>query len=560
LADIPVKWNRIFNRHNLPLLVLALVAFAVYWPAMGHDFLINWDDRQYILENPAVRGFSFDNLIAAFTQNYVGNYAPLQIISYMIDYELWGMHPYGFIFSNILLHTANGILFYLLLRRVSGEKIWIFCAALFFLLHPVQVESVAWVSQRKNLLAMMFFLLSICFYTVYRDGGKDSRRGFYFLSLTAFMMAVLSKSVVVILPLVLISYDFCYYRRSGFKALLFDKIPYFIIAAAFGILSVMSHSAEAQGGMTAYHGGGIYATLLTMIPVLARYLRLIFWPSDLSAFYDVPIKTGIDTEVAMAAVLAALLILGGFLLYRYRRDVLFWYALIFIALIPVSQIVPIVTLMNDRYLYFPMLGVGVVLSSMILHDAAWSDLCGSRRVISLVSIMLLLAVICSLISFQRVDVWRDSYTLWKDTVVKAPGVPMVHDAYGEGLLQQGRIDEAIVQFNIAMGLQPAPSTTSLDAGQRSALANTRNNLGMGYGLKGMTDEAISQFNIALQLNPGLANAHYNLGNALATEGKLADAARSFEAAVRLNPENEAFKSNLDLTRELLRSGDRALSR
>ena len=537
------------------LLVLTIASFVIFWQALGHDFLINWDDRQYVLDNPVIRGLSFEHLKTAFTTFHIGNYAPLHLMSYMLDYEIWGMRASGFIFTNLLLHTLNGILFYLLLRRVAGEKAWILAAALIFLIHPVQVESVVWVSQRKNLLAMAFFLIGIYSYSVYTDKEGKQKYYFYILSLVLFILALLAKSVVVILPLVLLLFDLCFREKRDLKGLVIDKIPFIAVAAVFCLVTVKSQSIQFQGGETTYHGGTPYATFLTMLPVLVRYLRLVIWPAGLSAVYDVPIKTGIDFEVAVAAVLCAILIFVGIALYRRRRDIFFWFALFFIGLIPVSQIVPIVTLMNDRYLYFPMLGATGFLGVVIFRDAMWRELLNQPKNIAASGCFLLIAGALATTTCQRVGVWQNSATLWGDAVRKAPKLALTHDCCGEGLLQQGRIDEAISQLEIAIRMEPDAATRTLSQSERIGLANTRNNLGTAYGMKGMTDAAIMQFTIAIQLNPDFAKAYYNLGNGLMHKGLVAQALRSFENAVRLEPGNQAFVANLSLTREILNRGN-----
>src|SRR6266702_2626618 len=154
--------------HIIPLLALLAATFAVYWQTLGHEFLLTWDDQKYVTANEAVRGFTLAHLQTAFTTFYIGNYAPLQIISYMADYTLWGLRATGFIFTNILLHALNGLLYYFLVFRLGGRRLWAFLASFIFLLHPVQVESVAWIAQRKNVLAMLFFLISFLLYTAYR--------------------------------------------------------------------------------------------------------------------------------------------------------------------------------------------------------------------------------------------------------------------------------------------------------------------------------------------------------------------------------------------------------
>lgn len=538
----------------LPYVVLAMASFALYSCALGHDFLINWDDRQYVLENPIINGFNLDRFKAAFTTFYLGNYAPLHLISYMLDYQVWGLRASGFILSNILLHTASGLLFYLLLQRLAGQKVWCLFAALLFVLHPVQVESVVWISQRKNVLAMFFFLLSFNAYAVYRDKEHQSGTWLYLFSLTAFFLALLSKSVAVVLPAMLLLFDFCYEPRRDIKGLLLDKLPFIIIAGIFCVLAIQSQSLVTQGGgRTSYHGGSLYATFLTMLPVLVRYLWMVVWPANLSAFYDPPIKSAIDMYVVGAAAVIALLVVFGVVLYRYRRDAFFWFALFFVALIPVSQIIPIVTLMNDRYLYFPMLGATAFLCLMIFRDMTWSKMFATPLNRTIAVCVLLAVVAYTAKAVQRVAVWQDSYTLWEDTVQKTPQVAFVHDCFGEGLVQRGQLDEAVHQFGIALGLQPSAATPNLSLGARIALANTYNNMGMALGMKGMTDEAIENFSVATRLNPDFANAYFNMGNALANKQRFDEALRNFEAAVRLKPENASFQANLKRTREIISS-------
>jgi len=534
----------------LPLLFLLAASFAIFWPALGHNFLVNWDDNQYVVGNPFVHGLTLENIKGAFTSNFVGNYAPIQMISYMFDYEIWGLRPSGFILINILLHTANGILFYLLLRRLSGEKVWVFLASLIFLFHPVQVESVVWVSQRKNLLAMFFFLIGFHLYTLYKQGEEKPERAFYWLCLVAFVFSLLSKSVAVIFPLVLLLFDLCYRKERGFGALLLNKIPFILLAAVFGLVAIQSHSAQVQGGETSYHGGSLYATLLTMLPVLVRYLTMIFWPANLSAFYDPPIKTHMDSEVAWAAFVLALLCLLAVMLFRRKQEMFFWFALFFVGLLPVSQIVPIVTLMNDRYLYFPMLGAAAFLSAAVVRDVTWSELLHSKKYIPVFIFCVLVIGAFTATTLHRIPVWQNSYTLWGDAVKKAPSVSLVHDCFGEGMLEQGQFDEALKEFNKALDLQPNGPAESLDTGVRNAKANTYNNIGAAYGMKGMTDEAIEHFAIAVELNPGFDRAYFNLGNALMHKGLIDQALKSFQMAVQLSPRNPTFQANLKLTQEI----------
>jgi hypothetical protein len=475
----------------------------------------------------------------------------------MLDYEIWGLRASGFIFSNLLLHTANGLLFFLLLRRLAGDKVWIFPAALIFLLHPVQVESAVWVTERKNLLAMFFYLSSFSAYLSYRYKGWGEGKKEYFFCFVLFVCALLTKPIAVILPLMLVLYDFCYLEKGKHCQWQADKIPFILAAAIMAWVTMQSQlpvsMQEIGAGRTSYHGGGPFATFLTMLPVLVSYLRMIVWPADLSTFYDPPIKTAVDFQVAGAALVCVALLLVGIALYRRRRDIFFWYALFFVGLIPVSQIVPIVTLMNDRYLYFPLLGGAAFIAFAVFRDVTWAEAMNTRRYTAILAIPLLVIGAYATVTFQRVGTWQNSYTLWKDAVQKAPMVALTHDGFGEGLLEHGKIDEAIAQFRIAISLESDDAGKGHNAGWRKASAVSRNNLGTAYGMKGMTDDAIEQFSIALQLNPEFDKAYFNMGNALMHKGSVDQALQCFAAAVRLNPGNPAFQANFRRTQDIIKA-------
>jgi len=543
-------FSLIIKKTFIPCLLLVLSTFAVFSSALSHQFLINWDDNQYLLQNPAVRGVTAEHLKAAFTHIYIGNYAPLHIISYMLDYELWGMKASGFIFTNILLHTGNGVLYYLLLTRLSGKTVWPLLAALLFLLHPMQVESVVWISQRKNLLAMFFFLAAFLFHVV---SGENSPKEewpdrFYLLSLAAFILAMLAKSVAITLPLVLVLFDFCYRQKREARELLAGKLPYLVITVILGSLAIMAQSNKFQGGRTSYYGGSPFATFLTMLPVLVSYLRLVFWPSGLSAWYQVEVRTGIDVAVAVSALLCALIIVGGAMLYRKRTDLFFWYALFFIGLLPVSQIIPIITLMNDRYLYFPMLGTAAFLGATLFGNMEWADMRRGKGILIPVALGVIGAY--SAVSIHRVGVWQDSYTLWSDAVDKSPNAAVAHDCLGEALLNVKRDpDQAIEQFRIVLGLRRGNALHDLNG--IHDYAQTYSNLGAAFDVKGMTEEAMEQFSTAISLNPMHAGAYFNMGNSLMHKGLVQQALRSFEIASRLNPDDPAFRANLAMTRQII---------
>jgi len=405
------------GRITAPLLLI-LVTVAVYAGTGAFELLFSWDDRLYLIQNDTINGFTFSHLKEAFSDYYVGNYAPLNILSFMVDHLFWGLHPAGYHLENVLFHLANGLLFYTLLRRLALSE-WQACAAAWiFLFHPAQVETVAWVSQRKSLLAMFFFLIALLGYQVYSE-QQANRARCYLLSVVSIAAALLSKSIAVIFPAVLVLYDLTY-DRSGPRSTaqrIRDKIPFIIVAAAVAALSIISQAQEEGGGRRDYPGGSPLAAFYTMVPVMLSYIRDGFWPFEFSPYYLIPIRQ--QPDAVFAAALAALLLLAvlGAYLYRKARPLAFWYALFFIALFPVLQFVPLVNLKNDRYLYTPLLGfaVLVVIGALQLQKAISLRWQRPYRC-AVITIMLVLPVL----AYKQSRFWRNDIALWSRAAAVDP--------------------------------------------------------------------------------------------------------------------------------------------
>jgi tetratricopeptide (TPR) repeat protein len=406
--------------HFLPLLLLLLLTAVTYHGVFSHEFLVNWDDPGYITGNRAIMGVSAAHLKSAFTSQFVGNYSPVQIVSYMLDYSLWGLNAGGFLLSNVIVHYLNGVLLYLLLIRLGAGK-WgaVFGGAL-FLVHPVQMESVAWVSQRKNLLALLFSLLGFHAFLSHRQVVNKAGLKWYLASFALFVLALLSKPVAVVFPLMLILYDRMMFAGQRPPGSYLDKVPYLIAAAVVGLVTVSLQIPGVVGGRIEYPAAPWLVLPLTMLPVLVSYLRLLVWPmpSTLSIIYTTPLKHGLDSDVVLGLCVAVVLAALAVYLYRKDRSACFWYVLFFVGFLPVSQVIPLVTMMNDRYLYFPMVG-GAGLAGY-LAGCGWERL---RRplpralgISAAVVVVALLSVACHV----RGRVWQNSITLFSDAVLKAP--------------------------------------------------------------------------------------------------------------------------------------------
>lgn len=531
--------------HGGSILILLTAVFAVYGRTLGHEFLMTWDDRFYVVHNEAVKGFSWQHIQTVFSHYYVGNYAPVQMLSYMLDYELWGMKAGGFLLTNIVIHALNGLLLYRLLLKCHESALIAAIGAAVFLLHPVQVESVAWVSQRKNLLAMFFFLLAWEEYDRYRNAPAGKGTVAYMGSLAACMLALLAKSVAVIFPAVIMLYDFCYptgNRRFRFL----EKIPSIICAVCISVVTIHSQQPLDEvwgggtgGGLADYHGGSAPATFLTMLTVYCRYLGMLIWPFKLSAVYEPAIHQSMDFTVVAAMLLLAGICLVTVRLLNSNRKTGFWILLFFVGLLPVSQIIPLVTLMNDRYLYFPMLGAAAVAGCLL---SALKDKLGSRYKVHFYCVTALLLAFLSVVSFNRVAVWHDDISFGRATVARYPNQYIFWEGLGEAyyFAVPSRKGEALRAFNRALELAPTHKQSLynlaglyLEMGDydKSADLLTRlvfyhQNHAMGwarlgdvYLQTGNYPEAEKCYKKALELKPDLQRAIEGLKNRAGTRGQ-----------------------------------------
>ena len=529
------------------MILLAAVSLMVYWPALGHDFLSNWDDPYYVVNNDTTHGLSWAHLGAAFSRSYAGGYTPLPLVSYMLDFELWGLDATGYVLTNVVLHAANGLLLFLLLRRLFGRKPWTVATALLFLLHPVQVESVAWISERKNVLAMFFLLITLTAYLWHRPPHAARSLRLCAITLASFLMALLSKSVAVVLPLFLVAIELCVLSGLPVVRRLRATLPLFALAGTFAAITVLTQSKA--GIAEGYHGGSPFATVLTMLPILIMYVRMVLWPAGLSAWYDPPVRTEIDGVAVVSAGLILLLVLVGTWLFVRKRTLCCGYLIFFIGLLPVLQIIPLVTLIHDRYLYVPMLGAAVFLCRGLLERVAWDAPLSARQGSAALVVMGSIAM-CVVVTRGRLDVWKNAETLWTDALRKSPGAPLPYGALADVALDNCNPDSAgaFLQTAIALAAERAKKPggdlvyTRLVAGFHVKLARV-------YEHKGRIDEAEAELRSVLVDHPENAVAHHNLGVLLWRKGDIAGGTNYLEAAVSLDPGNGVFLSDLDIARE-----------
>jgi protein O-mannosyl-transferase len=508
-------------RPHLGPLLLLLAVFAVYGRILGHEFIFNWDDYWYVTGNEDVRGISWRNIRAAFSSYYMGNYAPVQIVSYMVDYALWGLDAGGFLCTNLVIHALNGLLVYRLLFRLHGERLVATVGAALYLLHPVQVESVAWVSQRKNLLSMFFFLVAWEWYIRYRETERGQGRYFYGASLAAFVLSMLAKSMTVVMPVLLVMYDLSFPQGGG-RLRLKDKVPFLLGAVAVTALAVHSEQPGYGGGRTGYHGGTPVATFFTMLPVFCRYLWMLVWPGSLSAEYDPTIRLYPDAAVIGAGLLLAGVALLGVKLYRSDRRLGFWVLFFWVGLLPLSQIVPMLSMINDRYLYLPLMGVAALAGAGAVR---LRDRLGEQRPVLYRTVVVLPLALLAVASWHRAGVWKDPITLWSDAVERTPGKPLIWGNLAEAYHAAGPAfsDRALQAYERALALDPQRELTLL-------------NLGVLYCERGDFEKGYALLARLVNANPGHVMGWAALGNVYLHRKDYAAAEEAYRRALALQPD------------------------
>jgi tetratricopeptide (TPR) repeat protein len=527
--QVPVgagRWNQRW-RLAAVCLVLAAITFAVFGQTAGFEF-INYDDSQYVYQNPMVaKGWTLKGIARVFTHVDCKFYHPLTMLSLMGDYQLHGLHAGGYHLTNVLLHTASVILLFLVLRQMTGA-LWrsAFVAAV-FAIHPLRVESVAWVAERKDVLSTFFFMLTLGAYARYVRNPKSPAR--YLMVAFVFVLALLSKPTVVTLPFVLLLLDYWPLHRfeqpRKLSGLILEKIPLLALAAGACAMTVLVVGKVLDSDRFPF-----LERLGNAVLSYGVYLRQMVFPTGLAIPYLYPPNGLPFWKVALAFVLLAAISISV-LACRKRRPYLLvgwlWYLGMLVPEIGIVQIS--YHAHADRFTYLP--GIGLVLAvTWAVGD--WSEGWKHRRVVlgGLTAAVIGALMVCA---WKQTTYWKNSETLWTHTLDCTTGNYVAHNNLGYALGQKEEVDEAITQFQQALQLNPA-------------YAEAHNNLGKALGHKGRVDEAITQYQQTLQVNPAFAEAHNKLGNALLQKGRLDEAISHLQKALEINPDDAEACNNLGM--------------
>jgi len=536
--------NRVLSTYQTYFICLALVlvTFAVFHGLLRCKF-VDFDDALYVFGNRNVKaGLTAESIKWAFTAKDTANWHPLTWLSHMLDCQLFGLNPKWHHFVNLLFHIANTLLLFWVLKDMT-DALWqsAFVAAA-FALHPLHVESVAWVAERKDVLSTMFWLLTMAAYVRY---VKQHSIKWYAVTLVLFALGLMAKPMLVTLPFVLLLLDYWPLSRIQNKEnimnLTLEKLPFFILS---GISSVVTFFVQRGGGAVLdIEVLPLHIRMSNAAVSYGKYIWKMIWPSHLAVFYPYHRNELSVWQVIVAALLlvtVSILVIRLALKYRYLPVGWFWYLG---TLVPVIGLVQVGSQsMADRYTYIPLTGLFIIV--------AWGadKLLAGRRDKKVVIGMLAGAVLFALsaVSYLQVGYWRNSLALFEHTLAVTRNNNTILNNLANTLASQGKYNEAIVYFEQAIQVNHNDY-------------KAHNNLGNALSSLGRYDEAASCYREAIRLNPYHAKAHSNLGISLASQGKLDEAISHYRTALKIEPNSAEVNYNLGMALASKGKFDEAIS-
>ena len=481
-AGKPDLKNRGNSGNSFAFIALVIITFFCFSGALKNE-LTNWDDQQYIIDNPLIKSLSGENIIEIFSNNIMGNYHPLAILSFAIDYNLYHLSPKGYHATSIIIHLLNVILVFAFFRLLTGQVMVAFLTALLFGIHPMHVESVAWVSERKDVLYTFFYMAALCTYIFFINQQKRKWL-YYVLTFIFFTFSLLSKGQAVTLPVVLLLIDYLIKRKLE-KKILFEKIPFFILSLSMGIVAITAQ--KESGAITEIPLFPLFDRFLFASYAFLDYILKSLLPLNLSAFYPYPIKVQNLYPIIFYAsplILLSLISLFFRILKKYKK-IVFGLAFFIVNIILLLQLLPVGgSIMSERYTYLSYIGVFFVVGNAF--SKVWNS--PSRKISKF---KYLFAFILTLYIFflgystiNRIKIWKNSETLWTDVIKKNPTAVIAYGNRGSYYQKQGKLDLAMSDFNEALRLKPDHPETLIN---RSDI----------YRINGQYDLSIADCNKAL---------------------------------------------------------------
>lgn len=550
-----------FVRHKIPLLLLFL-GLMLFANTLDGKILFSWDDNRYLTENQIIQEFQINKI---FSESYFGSYIPVTLLSYAVEHLCWGFHPAGYHAVNVMLHAVNGVLVFFFLFLLTGRRVAAAIGAILFIVHPLQVESVAWISQRKNLLCMLFFLLA---FISHIHSRKTDAASWLWAAWLFFLLSVLSKPAVVGAPLLFMAYDYFWARLPLRRILLSAIVPFAI--AAFGAAAILITSAQV-GGIKEFWGGSRWsATQLTFLATWENLLALI-WPTQLSPHY-VYYEGAIDGNwrvwagffLLLAFTAIGLRSLRKFMRHKDRAPMgFFLYLWVVVFMLPVSNIVPIAIQRSDRHLYFP--SVLIFLMIGLLWHRWWQRYQGVNQRHVLIGGVVAVTLLFAVTTYRQNRIWTDSGTLWRYQLQHHPSddiainnlafyyfrtgqyfpsrkiytdlarlTPLNFKPYlfmGLIDLQEEQYDDAIRYLHQAMPLADAGLVKDI----KGKLLETYSKAIAQAEREGRMEDVIDYYGEVIQLVPRNGSVFNDLGDAYRQTGNAEAAMAAYQRALAVSP-------------------------
>ena len=576
---------------NLPasrfILIIAAVSCLVYFNALSNDFV--YDDYPQIVENHALRDLG--NLPRVFAEDvwsFMGGgqsnyYRPLMHATYMLNYALFGLNPWGFHLVNILLHASVSVLVFFtscklfaMSRLQTSDLLLSFIAALLFATHPIHTEAVTWIACLPELSFTLFYLWSLYAYMGAVQGEHVISRSRYSLSLLFFVLATLCKETALTLPLMLVVYDYCSARNSYNPLRHVQRYVPFLTAAVL-YLAMRSFVLSGFAPLKRHSDLTAYEYFINIFPLFARYLEKLILPLDLKVFYVFkPISSLLTASGAVSLGLTLFFIVAAIIAARKNRLVFFNLLIIAVPLLPVLYIPALGdNTFTERYLYLPSFGF-VFLAALLI---GWLIDRKPQVAKGLLAVVLIVAAFYSVATVQRNMVWKNELSLWLDAVKKEPEGATPHNHLGAAYIEVGNSAKAFAQFQIALRINPEYPDAYTNMGLlyynmnqvdralehfhkalqlKPASPETHNNIGLAYARLGKLDQAVASFQESLRLKSGQPGVYNNLGDAYEKMGLLDKAIEQYRTALRLQPDNAEAYNHLGIAFAKKKMADEAL--
>jgi len=508
--ELPFKSNK-----DYPWLLLILsISFIAYLPAFLNGFT-NWDDHFYVTQNHLIKSISLRNIYYWISKPHTGLYHPVVLFSLAIDYAIGGLNPRVFIATNLLFHLLNTLLVFHFVKILFRDKRMAFFAMALFGVHTLHVESVAWISERKDVLFAFFFLSSLILYVRH---VVEQKTRFLILSLFLFVIALLSKAAAVTLPLCMMLVDFILGKQTFNKKALWDKMPFFILSVIMGFLTIYSH--YFFGALDNTTGYSFLSRVLISAKGFTLYLINILLPLKLSAFYPMPALSEGQLPSTLWLFIPVYILFFAIVYISYKKSKIIFFGLVFFVinlflfLIPAG--VPIVA--ADRFMYLPSLGLFIVISYVFIQLIQRFE----KIKMLIIGIFSFYILVLSGLTFNRTKVWKDSLTLWNSAIETSGETWFPLLKRGRAYLIEDKLELALTDFNRSIILNPEYSITY-------------ENRGYIYLVRKEFDRAILDFNKSLQINRNSFYAYKSLGFANFNQNEFSKAMLNLNKAIELYP-------------------------